>query len=112
MVTTFDASTLLIACSLIKFGGASFHQVAVAQLYLGIVANFIYALIVPESPAWFFLHDGANSKRGIDALNYIAWVNGSSNRVPQGATFDLIGQAVLENRASVLGGLAPNAAVF
>jgi len=31
------------------------------------------------------------SKKAIDSLNYIAWFNGSKNRVPYHAKFDLIG---------------------
>ena len=77
---------------------------------MGIAGTILYLLIVPESPAWYFLKDGPTSARGIKALNYIAWFNGSPNRVPDNAVFDLIGQAVAEN-ASVLGAVAGNASV-
>ena len=91
LITCYDSCTLLIVCSAIKFAGASFQQVAEVQLYVGIVASALYLLIAPESPQWYFLKDGPRSKRGIQSLNYIAWFNGSSSRVPEGAVFDLIG---------------------
>lgn len=54
-INSYDACTLLIVCVAIKFGGASYQQVAEIQLYVGSVACVLYFLIVPESPTWYFL---------------------------------------------------------
>jgi len=56
-----------------------------------------YCLVVPESPRWLFQRDGPKSKDAINVLNYIAWFNGSSKRIPLDAHFDIIGQVVNES---------------
>jgi hypothetical protein len=49
----------------------------------------LYLLIAPESPSWCILNNQFN--RGIDCLNYISWLNGSKNRIPYTAEFDVLG---------------------
>lgn len=59
--------------------------------YVGTLLTIIYFIIIPESPKWYFINDGSGSKRGIEALNYIAIFNGSQFRIPEHARFDLFG---------------------
>ena len=56
---------------------------------LGIVCSIIYLWIIPESPRWMFLKKGGNCQEAIKNLNYIAWFNGSSYRIPENAVCDL-----------------------
>ena len=63
---------------------------------VGTLALILYLILVPESPRWLFQKKGANSKEGIDVLNYIAKFNGSKKRVPKTAVFDIVGQMVEE----------------
>jgi hypothetical protein len=56
---------------------------------------------MPESPRWLFLKKGANNKEAIRVFNYIAWFNGSKMRVPENAVFDIIGQVIEENEATM-----------
>lgn len=44
------------------------------------IGALIYLLLIPESPRWLITH--GKHKEGIDALNWIAKVNGSKNRIP------------------------------
>ena len=58
-------------------------------------------MIIPESPRWLFINKGNKSKEAINVLNYIAWFNGSQNRVPENAMFDQIGQLIDENQTTI-----------
>ena len=66
--------------------------------YLTTVAIIMLILIIPESPFWLFSTKGSNNQQAIKILNYIAWFNGSKNRVPEDALFDLTGQIIEENQ--------------
>lgn len=68
---------------------------------MGTVTTSIYLILIPESPKWLFYAEGPNSKRGKDALNFIAWVNRSKYRVPDCAKLDLLGQAIIDNQSIV-----------
>ena len=46
--------------------------------------------IVPESPKWLLIKKGSKSKEAIKVLNYIAWLNGSTYRVPPNTEIDVI----------------------
>jgi hypothetical protein len=46
---------------------------------------------IPESPRWLLLKKGSKNLETIGIFNYIAWFNGSKFRVPNDATFDVIG---------------------
>lgn len=48
-------------------------------------------MIVPETPRWLFTQD-PRSRKGIEVLNYIAWFNGSKERIPENAIIDLSGR--------------------
>lgn len=61
--------------------------------YLGTAATFLYLLVVPESPRWLFLQH--RHSEAINNLNYIAWLNGSSKRIPISAQFDFLEQAII-----------------
>lgn len=60
-----------------------------AYHFAGVIATILYFIIVPESPVWYILRDGLNSPDAIASLNYIAWFNGSSYRVPPNARIGL-----------------------
>ena len=55
---------------------------------VGTLIIFIYLFAGPESP--FYLIAKGDKKGGIDALNYIAWFNGSKNRISEKANFPTI----------------------
>ena len=50
-----------------------------------IVSNVIVAIVCPESPMWLLLH--GKRQEAIKVLNYIAWFNGSKNRISDDTEF-------------------------
>ena len=51
--------------------------------------------LAPESP--YYLVTTGKLKEGIESLNYIAWFNGSINRISDTAQFDLVGEIIKQN---------------
>ena len=92
-----DDSSLAIMGVLLKYCCKDLNLIFKCHWMVGSVAIVMYMLIVPESPKWLFFKEGASSQRGIDALNFIAWFNGSKYRVPSCAKLDVIGQAIMDN---------------
>jgi len=93
----FDASGIFYACSVFYFYRPNVQLVFDIHFGLGAVMFVAYCLVVPESPRWLFQRDGPKSKEAINVLNYIAWFNGSSKRIPHDSHFDMIGQVVNES---------------
>ena len=52
---------------------------------MGAVALMTVVIAMPESPRWLLLN--GKTKEAIANLNYIAWFNGSSERIPENAEF-------------------------
>ena len=104
-MTTFiaagDAASPLISGAFFKFFEADEAHLLKMHFICGFTGCVLFALFIPESPRWLFLQKGTNSQEAIKALNYIAWFNGSPKRVPSDATFDLIGQVIEEQNATV-----------
>ena len=63
---------------------------------MGVVAYFLFLVIVPESPRYLFMKN-PQSEAGIKVLNYISWFNGSRKRVPLGSVMDNIHQVIKDN---------------
>jgi len=51
--------------------------------------SILYLLIVPESPKWLLIKKGSRSKEAIKVLNYIAWFNGTTYRVPPNTEIEI-----------------------
>ena len=88
-----DDSSLAVMGCILYFGDHNRDIDLIFQWHwtIGTVAVILQMLLLPESPKWLFYMEGADSKRGIDAINYIAWANGSVYRVPSCAKLDLVG---------------------
>jgi hypothetical protein len=93
----FEVSVVFYACLVFYFYSPSIQLVFDIHFILGVGMYLAYCLVVPESPRWLFQRDGPKSKDAINVLNYIAWFNGSSKRIPLDAHFDIIGQVVNES---------------
>lgn len=63
-----------------------------------LTVSVIFILVIPETPRWLFSQN-PKSLEGIRALNYIAWINGSSERISSNAMLDVVGQVIQDNRA-------------
>ena len=55
-------------------------QMIITVYCIQTVAVVLYLLLIPESPRWLLLQ-GFRDK-GIDTMNWIAFVNGSNARIP------------------------------
>lgn len=62
---------------------------------IGTIIVIIFILLAPESP--YYLITTGKQKEGIAVLNYIAWFNGSNNRISESAQFDLLGEIIKQN---------------
>ena len=100
VINIFDDTSLGLIGLLLRYGHNDFNLILRYHWMVGTVAIVLYMILVPESPKWLFFKEGASSKRGIDALNYIAWMNGSMYRVPACAKLDVLGQAIIDNQAN------------
>lgn len=62
----------------------------------GSIAVVLYLLLVPETPCW--LLNNGQREEAVHSLNYIAKFNGSSKRIPVNAEFDVVSQAIRQNK--------------
>ena len=53
--------------------------------FFAIVSNLIVAIVCPESPMWLLLQ--GKRQEAIKVLNYMAWFNGSKNRIADDTEF-------------------------
>ena len=97
IISAYDACSLLIACSIMKYYKPDETLVMQFHFGLGLFALLLFSLVIPESPKWLFMKKGTNSREAINILNYIAWFNGCELRVPDDAIFDIVGQAIEED---------------
>mmetsp|Transcript_12808 Transcript_12808/g.21674 ORF Transcript_12808/g.21674 Transcript_12808/m.21674 type:complete len:203 (-) Transcript_12808:1054-1662(-) len=94
-MNAFDASTLFTIGFCLKFVESDVVVVVETMNAIGSLAIILYLLFVPESPRWLMVNQ--RSKESIKVLNYIAWFNGSSYRIPEQAQFDVIAQVLKQN---------------
>ena len=94
MVSTFiqfiDSGMILIAALIFYFIDNNTQTLLSALFVIGTIGVVIFLLFIPESPRYIFMKD-PTSQQGIRILNYIAWINGSLNRVPEDSIFDQFG---------------------
>jgi len=84
-LTSFDSSTLMIACLYFILISRDWLPLILSMTVLSTLA-LLYALIfIPESPHWL-LAQGRVSET-IDAFNSMAKFNGVNARIPKGSTF-------------------------
>ena len=86
VMTGFDLTTITFLCLYFMnidnnwYPLCFFMTILSAAAYVGAVA------LVPESPIWLLLQ--GKREEAIKALNWIAKMNGSENRIPDDATFE------------------------
>ena len=94
IINAFDASSPMISCLVFTYYDNYVDNFLRTWFYLGCTAIFLYFLVIPESPRWLLMQD-PSSKKGITALNYIAWFNGSSYRVPLDTYFNRVDEDIM-----------------
>lgn len=66
-------------------------------VYYGLgILTLVYMAVVPESPRWLFTQ--GRDEEAVEVLNYIGMMNGSNGRIPRDAQFDIVGQAIRQNK--------------
>ena len=101
IINVIDDATLLIMGIGLKYFVKDLNEIYKWAFIVGTCGTVLYLFLIPESPKWLFFNEGPDSKRGIDALNYIAWFNGSRYRIPKCAKLDLLGQAIIHNQTLI-----------
>ena len=81
VINIFDAAVLMNMGGLILMGFKDMQGLIEFVNYIGTIIIIIYLICAPESPYYFIIND--RRKEGIATLNYIAWFNGSPNRIPE-----------------------------
>ena len=84
---------IMICCVIVKKVCKDMDTVLQVWWLVGSIAAILYLALIPESPRWYFMQN-RNSKEGIQAINYVAWANGSEFRVPDNAVMDQVGQVI------------------
>ena len=92
----FDTGSIVIACIFYLYADNKINNLMIYLYILGTVSTLLFMQFIPESPRHLFMKDSKSSK-GIKALNYIAWFNGSNYRVPEDAVMDNTHQVIKEN---------------
>ena len=90
LINAYDCSTLALLSVFFKFVEPDTDRVLNIGYAIGLGASILYLLLVPESPKWLLIKQGPRSKEAIKVLNYIAWFNGSTYRVPPNTEIDVI----------------------
>lgn len=101
VLNIFDDCTFLIVGFALKFMIRDLNMIFKWTWIVETIALVLYLLLIPESPKWLFFAEGPDSQRGIAALNYIAWINGSRYHIPKCAKVDLFGEAILDNQSLI-----------
>jgi len=73
-----------------KFIDPDVDKILHISYIIGFVASILYLIIIPESPKWLIIRQGPKSQKAIKILNYIAWFNGSTFRVPSNTKIYLL----------------------
>ena len=82
IINVFDDATFVVFGIFLKYFIKDLNVLFEWTWIIQSIAVMLYLLLIPESPKWLFFFEGPNSKRGIAAMNYIAWFNGSVYRIP------------------------------
>lgn len=93
ILSLFNELSVGIVCMYILFINQSYQPIVEIFFWACFVATFLFMAVVPESPQWLLLKD-PSSKQGKEALNYIAWFNGSKKRISEDAVMDNLGQLI------------------
>lgn len=90
LINFYDCASTLILALFFKFIDPDVDKILHILYIIGWVASILYLIIIPESPKWLIIREGPRSKQAIKILNYIAWFNGSTYRVPSNTKIDLL----------------------
>ena len=101
IIAAGDAASPLLSGFYFKFIEMNTENLLKMHFMTCLTGSFLFIVMIPESPRWLFLQKGVNSHEAIKNLNFIAWFNGSPMRVPYDATFDIVGQVIEEDNATV-----------
>lgn len=96
IITAFDACSLAILGLILTFISHDLVRFMEIVNMIGIISCFLFLMLAPESPQWLIMK--GKFKEGIDVFNYLAWANGSKDRIPPDAQIDIIGQILKENK--------------
>ena len=84
-VNTVDTLTMVVMGFYILFVSRNWFPIELAYFCVSLVNYICMLLFMPESPKWLLIN--GHTDRAIAEFNYIAKVNGSSNRIPETAQF-------------------------
>ena len=96
VINAVDGMTMLIIASLMKWVTRDANFVLQVVYVIEGIAVIIFLLIVPESPRWLVSQD--KHAESIKVWNYIAKFNGVKKRIPENCVFNLLGQAIIQNK--------------
>lgn len=82
-ISLFDQMSLFLIASSLSFVTKNLTGILYTYNLTGSLLIILYLIIAPESP--YFLITRNKKQEGIKVLNYIAWFNGSKNRIPEAA---------------------------
>lgn len=99
IITGLDVLTIAVTCFYYKYVSSDMDDLYSIIFTMGLTCCVFYMILVPESPQWLFMNRGSNSQEAIAILNYIARFNGSKNKIPYDANFDILGQYIEEQSA-------------
>lgn len=97
MINAFDCSNILIVGVFHQYISRSSDKMHTLFFVIGSISCVSYLLIAPESPQWLVLKEGENSQQAIANLNYIAWFNGSSYRIPKNTSLLITHKSILNS---------------
>ena len=83
LITGFDSFSVAIVSGILYFVDQDEEKVMKFWFWVGMFSVIVYFVFIPESPR--FLFTNKKSKKAIEALNYIAWLNLSNFRIPEDA---------------------------
>ena len=83
-INCVDAVPMAVFCLYVAYVDKDWQGINLVSLYVCWLA-FILACFFPESPK--YLLNESRREEAIAALNYMAWINGSNNRIPETAQF-------------------------
>jgi high-affinity Fe2+/Pb2+ permease len=95
-ISMFDTAQIGVCCFYLLYIDTNLIKYLKGMFCIGTVAFVLFLVLIPESPRYLFMKNPM-SKEAIRVLNYIAWFNGSSKRVPEDSIMDNIHQVIKDN---------------